>query len=135
MRGWALVFHDDSNAAVGAKVVDIPLGIIRIRGISTVREQEDWVVHVAAEADAVHPPENIASRVGADGDGDLLRGGWRCGGREREEWDGLIKRVVGTFRIVDRRGRRGGCLGGIGAVVVNGGQSKRLVGIRASADE
>lgn len=135
MRGSAVVFDDDPNAGVGAEIEDIPLGIIGIRGISSVGEKEDWVVHVATEANAVHLPENVAGRVGADGDGDLLRGGRRRGSGEREEWNGLIKRVVGTFGIIERRGSRRGCLGSISAVVVNGGQCKGLGAVRAFADE
>lgn len=135
MRGSALVFDDDSDARVGTKVVDVPLRIVGIRGISPVGEQEDWVVHVPAEGLVVHLPENVAGRVGADGDSNLLRGGWCGRGWEREEWSGLVKRVVGTFAIIDRRGHRRGGLGGIGAVVVNGGQSQRLGAIGAFADE
>lgn len=121
MGGSTLVFDDDSNAGVGAIVVDIPLGVVGIRGIPPIGEQENWVVHVAAEADAVHLPENVASRVSTDSDSDLLGGGWRRRGGEREEWDGLVKRVVGTFGIIERGGSRRGGLGGVSAVVVNSG--------------
>ena len=135
MRRAAEVLHHEPNASIGPKVVDVPLRIIRIRGVPTIGKQKNGVVHVSPEAGAVHLPEDIASGVGANGDADILRGGRRGGGGERKEWDRLIERVVGAFAIVNESGHRCGSLGGIGAVVVDSGQSQRLFGIGAFADE
>lgn len=49
VRSGDFVFHNEADAVVGAEVVDIPLGIIGVRGVSQVGEQEDWVVVVGSE--------------------------------------------------------------------------------------
>lgn len=135
MRGLAVVDHHHPNAGVGAKVVHVPLRIEGIRRVTLVGEQEDWIVHVSAEADAVHAPQNIAGLVRGDGDGDLLRGGRCRSGGEGEERYGLIERVVAAVAVIEWRGSRRRGQGGIGAIVVYGAQPETLGAIRAGADE
>lgn len=76
----------------------------------------------------------MPGRIGADGDSNLLGGLRLRGGGERKEGDGLFEWVIAAMSIIDRRGHGGWGLGGIGAVVVDGGQPVRLFGVGALAD-
>lgn len=89
------------------------------------------MVHVPAEAGTIHPPEHVARLIRANGDVDLLGGGGRGGGGEREERSGLGQRVVPAMAVIEDRRLRGWRQGGIGAIVVDGGQSQPLVAIGA----
>ena len=41
--GWELVFDDDADGAVGAEVIDVPLGVEGVREVALVGEDEDGV--------------------------------------------------------------------------------------------
>ena len=57
-----IVYHD-TNRGVGAKIVDVPFGVVGVGVVSYVREKEDRVVVVCAEGGTVHFPNKAASCV------------------------------------------------------------------------
>ena len=43
VRGAELILDDDSDGAVVAEIVDIPLGVVGVREVALVRQDQDWV--------------------------------------------------------------------------------------------
>lgn len=60
MCGKPGVRNVDTDAGVGAKVVDVPLRTIGVRIVAKVRKEEDGLVVVCSERALVHCPEPIS---------------------------------------------------------------------------
>ena len=128
MCSAGLVVQDDTDAVVGAEVVYVPLGVVRIRRVSKIGKQEDWMVVIAPERLSVHGPDDITGLVRPNCDIDGLRGRWICCSWEWEKRRCLVERIIATYGITVCLSCRLRRLGGIGLVVVDGCNCMRLVG-------
>lgn len=117
--GREFVLHDETDGGVVGEVVDVPLRVVRVGDVALVGEDEERVVVVGAEGDAVHVEEVVARGVGAEGDGDFLRHGRVGGGGEGEERRGAGEGVVAAFAVVVGRGAGGGDGARVGFFVVD----------------
>jgi len=75
VSGLVFIVHDDADGFVGAEVVDIPLGIIGVRVVPLIGEQEDGVVVVGSVGLVVHDPDVVAGCICDEVDLD----GFGCG--------------------------------------------------------
>ena len=122
-----MVFDNDANGVIVAKIVYVPLGVIRVRCVAQIGQEEERIVVVGAERRFVHVPEQVAGGVCMDGDSNLCG---RCGcwsGGEREEGDGLVERVVAAVGIVIVGGGRCRDRVSVSPIVIDCGQGKRLL--------
>lgn len=114
--GEGEVVDYEADGAVGAEIVDVPLGeeismreeseerdgtylrVIRIRGIPGVGQEENGCVVITAERYTVHCPKRIAKSILSERDIDFLGDGrFRIGGN-RKPWDGLVERILEHVR-------------------------------------
>lgn len=100
VSGGDLVFHDDADGVVVAEVVDVPFGIVGVRDIAKVRQEQDWVIVVAAERHAVHFPKHIAGSISTNSDINGFGSSGLAGSWEGEEWSGALEWVVATVSVV-----------------------------------
>ena len=128
MGGSCVIFDNYSDRVVIAEVVDVPFGVQGVRSVALVSEEEDRVVVISAEGDSVHRPEPVAGFVLAKGDSNRHGRFGRLGGGEGEKGDGFVEGVIATVGIVKGGGYRGRDRGGVGAVVIDYGQAKVLLG-------
>lgn len=65
----------DADRGIGAEVVDVPFGVVGVRIIALVGEEQDGVVVVGAERNAVHFPEKEECLIDEQRDIDGCGGG------------------------------------------------------------
>ena len=126
--GSGVIFDNDSDRVVIAEVVDVPLGVEGVGSVTLVSKEEDRVVVVSAEGGFIHPPEGVVGLVSMDGDANRDGRIGRLGGGEGEKGDGLVEGVVAAVGIVKGGSYRGRDGGSVGAVIIDCGQGKGLVG-------
>ena len=126
--GDHFVFHDQADGGVGAEVVDVPLWVGGIGGVTLVGEEEERVIVIGTEGYAVGVEKVVICSVGSEGDDHVLRDSRVGRSGEGKVRSGGGKGVVGTFAIIVRGGRGGGGFGGVGLLIVDGGESVGLFG-------
>lgn len=117
VRGGVVVPDVDADAGVGLEVDDIPFGVVGVRVVLLLGEEEDGIVVVALEGVAVHVEELLAGGVDELVDGHVVCYAW-FGQLDRVERDGFAEGVVGALAVVEGCGI-GGCGWdcGVGSVV------------------
>ena len=63
------IAHHHSDCLIAAHIVNIPVWVHGVRGISLIGEKKDWVVVVASEGRVIDRPDKMPGSV--DGDIDL----------------------------------------------------------------
>jgi hypothetical protein len=100
----------EADGAVRAEVVDIPLefvslrkkrlergvylGVIRVRDIPGIGEEENRRIVISAERNPVHGPERITRSVLPKRNVDLLGDGWLRIWGNGKPWDSLVERIL-----------------------------------------
>lgn len=129
MASWRFIVQDNPDRTVGAKVINVPLRIIWIRGVSRLSQEQERVVVVASERGTVDCPNQVSRGVdfeinfhvdfrGRIGDCDFM-------GRYGHGQSIVGARIGGVglgLRVWARSTVR------IGFFVVDGGESSGLVG-------
>ncbi len=134
MRHRRLVVDNYAHAGVRTEVVDVPFGVVGVRIVALLGEEEDGVVVVGAEGGVVHCPEEVARGVYFEADADCDCGCWVGCGAYEVIWDGGSECVVGA----GGGGVGPGCGVGfgfrIGIGVVDHGEAVGLAAVGACAD-
>ena len=128
MGNWKGVADNDADRGVCTEVVDVPLGVVRVRSVARVGKQENWMIIIGAEGRAVHPPERVVGGVPAEGDIDRFGCSWFGGRWKGEERNGGLQGIISASGIIVDCLSRLWRLAGISFLVVDGGKGEWLFG-------
>jgi hypothetical protein len=98
----------NSNAGVGAKIVDIPLGTVRIGVVAKVGEEKDGLIVICPERTVVHCPDPVSGVVLSKLNVNILSYGWSWIWGDWKPWCGFRERILQRCQFGIRGIRRVG---------------------------
>lgn len=89
----------NTNAGVGSKVVDIPLGAVRVGVVAKVGEEKDGLIVICPERTFVHCPDPVSGVVLSELDVNILSYGWSWIWGDWKPWCSFCERILQRFQF------------------------------------